>query len=310
MAGLTITYISNLKDKVFHSSSKKLFYLLLFLSLNALYLVFAGEKDIPVEVSIPFLLGFSFFLILMQARSTRYIPWLTVLFIVIDLAVNKVEYSPTDSAFYPPRYYARNKMIDFLETMYGKYRVAFYMNDIERVRHNIGDIYAIQTKYGYSATVNEAYYDFINIDDRPRSEINDLLNVRYIVSDQRLDPEFICIDSMNDVRLYERRNYYPRIYWKHQLGMSGKDIELENRTTIRQLAYSDLYQKIEVDCLVPDTLIISENYYPGWRCYDNQKKVPINPAIIKNYPPLFRSIALDKGHHIVEFKYDNVFYWF
>jgi len=303
MAGLAITYISDLKERVLLLSSKKLFYALLILSLNALYLVFAQEKDIPMEVSVPFLLGFLYFMILMRPGAVRYMPWLAVFFIGVDLSLNKVNYSSAQSEFYPSRYYARNKMIDFLETTYGKYRVAFYMDDIERVRRNIGDIYAIQTKYGYSATVNEAYYNFISIDDRPASEINDLLNVKYIISDGRPDPAFICIDSIDGLRLYERSNYYPRVYWKRQLGMPGKEIESENKTAIRQLVYSDLYQKIEIDCPIADTLIISENSYPGWKCYDNKRRIEITPAVIKNYPPLFRSIVLDKGHHIVEFRY-------
>ena len=57
-------------------------------------------------------------------------------------------------------------------------------------------------------------------------------------------------------------------------------------------------------------MIFSENYYPGWECYDNGKLIDMYAATIKNYPPLFRSIVLDKGRHLVELKYKKVFYWF
>jgi hypothetical protein len=188
--------------------------------------------------------------------------------------------------------------------------VAFDMANYALEWRNLGDIYAIQTKSGYGATVNRAYSYFIRVDPRPNSEVNDLLNVRYILTDKRLDSSFIFKDSIRGLRLYERRNYYPRCYWKRQLGKPGEEIEKENAGVIQPLEYSDQYQKIAVECTVPDTLIFSENYYPGWKCYDNQKRIEIYPARIGNYPPLFRSIALSGGHHIIEFKYNKVFYWF
>jgi hypothetical protein len=60
-----------------------------------------------------------------------------------------------------------------------------------------------------------------------------------------------------------------------------------------QLAYSDLYQKLSVNYRVADTLIFSENDYPGWKCDDNGKEIKIYEATIGNHPPLFRSIYLD-----------------
>jgi hypothetical protein len=184
------------------------------------------------------------------------------------------------------------------------------MDNYAYERRNLGDVYNIQTSFGYSATYNKAYLDFFNLDRRPNSEIGDLLNIRYVITDKTLDSNFIFKDSVPGIRLYEKRNYYPRIYWKRQLDMRGEEIEIENKGTIRQTEYSDLYQRIEVDCAAHDTLIISENYYPGWECYDNGVETTIRPAVIKNYPPLFRSITLDKGRHIVEFRYNKVFHWF
>jgi hypothetical protein len=188
--------------------------------------------------------------------------------------------------------------------------VDFDMQDYSRVRRNVGDVYNIQTKYGYGATVNRAYFDFINFNKGANADIDDLLNVRYILTDKTLDSNYVFKDSARHLNLYERKNYYPRVYWKSQLGKRGGEIEEENKSTIQPLAYSDLYQKFEVDCKTRDTLILSENDYPGWKCYDNGKRTAIYPAAIRNYPPLFRSIALDKGHHIVEFKYNKPFYWF
>jgi len=310
LTGLAITYISELKEWLLQNSSKIKSYILSALVLNTLYWVVFPPKDIPYSVSIPFLLSFLFFLTLLLVKRPLYAPVLAILVIGVDLMLNPVSYLPARTGFYPAYFYGRNRIIDSLETTYGKYRVTFDMDNYALVRRNLGDIYNIQTKLGYGATINMAYSNFINTDQSLNSGVNDLLNVRYVIADRRLDQGLIFKDSIQQMILYERKNWYPRCYWRRQLGMRGEEIEAENRGSIRQLAYSDLYQKIAVECTTRDTLIFSENYYPGWICTDNQQKIDIYPATIKNYPPLFRSIILDKGQHIIEFKYRKVFYWF
>jgi hypothetical protein len=308
--GLAIAYISEIREWLFRHRTKVRLYVLGFLSLNTLYLIITQSNVIPIAVSIPFLCCFLFLIALMKMKKTTEITVLAIAVICIDLYVNKPSYSPTDNDFNADRYYGRNRIIDSLEHTYGQYRVAFDMRNFAFERRNLGNMYNIQTTWGYSATYNKEYLDFTNTDQRPDSETGDLLNIRYVISDKMLGAGFVLKDSLQEMKLYEKKNYYPRIYWQHQLGMHGPAIEVANKGSIRQTAYSDLYQRIEVDCPAGDTLIISENCYPGWKCYDNQKEIPIRPATIKNYPPLFRSVVLDKGHHIVEFRYNKIFYWF
>jgi uncharacterized membrane protein YfhO len=50
-------------------------------------------------------------------------------------------------------------------------------------------------------------------------------------------------------------------------------------------------------------LLLSESYYPGWKAFDNGKKTDIIKA---NY--IQRAVYLEKGQHIVEFKYDPLSY--
>lgn len=310
LTGLAIAHVGMLREWLFKDRAKLKSYLWAALSVNALFWVVLQQKDIPLPVSIPFLLTFLFFLVLPAVKRSFYLPVLALAVIFADLLLNPVSYLPAQTAFYPDHFYRRNRIIDSLEKSYGKYRVMFDMNNYPLVRRNLGEIYSIQTKWGYSATVNKAYADFTNIDQTSDPEVNDLLNVRYVITDKALDSNFIYKDSTQQMKLYERRSWYPRCYWRQQLGQKGEQIEKENAGTIRQLAYSDLYEKIAVECKTPDTLIFSENYYPGWECFDNGKRINIYPAIIKGYPPLFRSIALNKGQHMIEFKYKKVFYWF
>ncbi|HVU54587.1 MAG TPA: hypothetical protein VHD83_06000 [Puia sp.] len=310
LVGLALTYIGGIKSWLFQNAPRLKLYLLAGLALNALYWVIFQQKLVPFSVSIPFLFTFLFFAGLQFPKLSFNFTIAAVVIICLDLFLNPVGYLSTRTGYYPAYFYARNKLIDSLEKSYGKYRMTFDMNDYGLERRNLGDLYNIQTKSGYSATKNKSYSDFIDVDQRLNSEVNALLNIRYVITDKYLDSNFIFKDSIPNLKLYETRNWYPRCYWKRQLGLPGKMIEEENRSSIQQLAYSDQYEKLQVDCAQKDTLIFSENYYPGWECYDNGKKVSIYPATIKNYPPLFRSIVLDKGRHMVELRYKKVFYWF
>ncbi len=55
---------------------------------------------------------------------------------------------------------------------------------------------------------------------------------------------------------------------------------------------------VEVDSKYPGYLILSENWYPGWKAYDNGKEVEIFRA---NY--ILRSIYLEKGKHEIKLIY-------
>ncbi|HEY4206956.1 MAG TPA: hypothetical protein VGM31_09090 [Puia sp.] len=308
LVGLALTHIVEIKRWLFSDASRVKFYVLLGLSLNAGYWALFQQKLVPIDVSIPFLATFLFFLAL-QKRSFNFAV-AAVVVICLDLFMNPVGYLSTHTGFYPNYFYSRNRLIDSLENSYGKYRVVFDMSDYSQERRNLGDLYNIQTKTGYSATVNQLYADFTGTDRHLHSEVNDLLNIRYVLTDKALDSNFVFKDSIRNMKLYETKNWYPRCYWKRQLGMRGKLIEKENSSSIRQLAYSDQFEKLLIDCTQKDTLIFSENYYPGWECYDNGRQVNIYPVGIKRYPPLFRSIVLDKGRHEIVMKYKKAFYWF
>ncbi len=308
IAGIAIANIGELGKGLFQNSPRTKFYILLALTANVVWLLIFQRKMIDPSVSIPFLGTFLFFLLLKTSPKNTVIYAAFLVVLLVDLRLNKVDFWPIDSN-YPTTFFQRNRITTFLEKSYGKYRVSYEISKEDSSRPNIGDIYKIQTRLGFDATMNVHYFDFIGTGWDPHSETYDLLNVKYLVSDKPLDSAFTFLDSLPKTYLYERKNYYPRTYWKSQLGKPGKEIEKENAENIRQLAYSDMYQKTEVNCLTPDTLIFSENYYPGWKCYDNGKQIPINIPTIKNYPPLFRAISLGEGKHTIEFKYAQFFQW-
>jgi len=277
--------------------------------LNALYLLLFEQKYVPAALSIPLLLV-ALFVLAQPVLKPPYLSIGALVVIFLDLLLNPVSYSSTRTPFYPDYFFARSNLVDTLERTYGKYRLTFDMSDYSLEPRNLGAIYPIQTKWGYSATVNKAYGDFTKMDRLTTPEIDDLLNIRYVLTDKSLDSNYTFKAASGKIRLYERMTWYPRCYWKRQLVETGPQIERENEGLIKQLAYSDNYQKLTVQCNTADTLIFSENNYPGWHCYDNGKNIPILTIGIKNYPPLFRGIVLSPGMHLIEFRYNKKFYWF
>ena len=287
ISGLAVTYIAQFRDRCGVKGRTLVFYAGAAVVINLLYLIFFQSSGIPVAITLPYLLCVCFFLYLFFARTSNYIAVAAVCVLSVDVFLNNVSFLPSANYYYPPIYFARNRVINFLETTYGKYRVAFSVHNPALHRLNLGDVYPIQIKYGYAATVNRLYFNFTRLLNQPNSKENDLLNVRYIVSDKRLDSGLVLRDSAAGLLLYERESYYPRAYWKSQLGMKGADIEHINSGNITETEYSDNYQKFEINCISRDTLVLAENYYPGWNCYDNSKQVKIFPQPLEISQPYF-----------------------
>jgi hypothetical protein len=310
LVGLGVTYLSGIRQWIFNKAvkEKRIFGICLAVTALAVGELFPGI--VPAVVWVPYLIVFVFLGWLGWSLWSKYWPAISVAVIFVDILLNPVGYLPTRTYFYPDRFYGRNRIIDTLESTYGKYRVEMNMANYALMRRNLGDIYDIQTKNGYGATVNKDFSDLISRFPAQERNVDDLLNIRYVVTDKSLDSGYIYRDSAEYLKLYERKTWYPRCYWKHQLGEIGPQIENENKGTLRQLAYSDNGEKLVVDCNTPDTLIFSENYYPGWVCYNNGKMIKIYPATINSYPKLFRSIALGRGRHFIELRYGKPFHWF
>jgi hypothetical protein len=58
-----------------------------------------------------------------------------------------------------------------------------------------------------------------------------------------------------------------------------------------------------VEMTSPGLLVLTENYLPDWKAYDNGKPVPVLQAY-----HTFRAVALAPGHHEIEFRYDPKYY--
>lgn len=88
-----------------------------------------------------------------------------------------------------------------------------------------------------------------------------------------------------------------------QLSSSGAFINLSKPTDSSVSITSYEPQKIVIDAKTnaPQMLFLSDNYYPGWKAYVDNKETEIYRA---NYT--FRSIYLPKGNHVVKFIYEPI----
>lgn len=230
-----------------------------------------------------------------------YIAFSIILLAIICSKKNVT--SSIQSPSYPNNFFKSNAIIQYLETKYGDARVLIEADNISK---NIGDVYKIQTKMGHGATINAPYFDFISQQWDRNSEVNDILNIKYIITkDTILDLPFIMRDENLGVNLYERPTAYPRVFLKSQV--ANRSFHQPEIFNFKRKEYSDLYQKYEITSSINDTLIFSENYYKGWNILVDSKRVEILQPAIKTYLPLQMGIVIPSGKHIVELKY-NPFY--
>jgi len=85
-------------------------------------------------------------------------------------------------------------------------------------------------------------------------------------------------------------------------------VSLINAGTYKQadiIYYSPNEIQVQVYMDEPGFLVLSENYYPGWKATDNGKEIEIYRT---NY--ILRSVYLDKGQHTVKFIYNPVSFRF
>jgi len=218
------------------------------------------------------------------------------------LSCNNYSYVTTNRSTYPLVYFKKNKLIDFLETGYGDYRVIF---DTDKIPKNIGDVYNVQTKMGHGATINKYYFDFLCQQWDLNSEVNDLLNIKYVVTQDTLTLPLIMRDDSLGLKLYERPTAYARLFLVSNIKSNHK--QKQHAFTFKKNQYSDLYQQYEITSSVSDTLIFSENYYYGWSAYLDSKKVPLLKPNINNNLPLLMGIAIPSGKHTVELRYNSLF---
>lgn len=160
----------------------------------------------------------------------------------------------------------------------------------------------------------------------------DLLNVKYILTTRDLREERFKLIYDKDIRIYENRDVLPRAFIVHEVKVLKDEVSIlrelsrfshnflehvileeEPKTFRRENRFLNDHKSEAVDILEyqPNRvsintllksegfLVLTDNFYPGWKCYVDSKETRIHRA---NYT--FRAVHLNKGQHSVEFVYN------
>nr|MBC7244858.1 oligosaccharide flippase family protein [Chloroflexota bacterium] len=163
------------------------------------------------------------------------------------------------------------------------------------------------------------------------SPLLDLLNVKYVVTTATIDRPNYTLVYDNEVRVYRNEDYLPRafvVYQAQVIPNAGARRQVLQQFNPRQTvileeeplggAFSSEgsgwmpatittygLNEVIIEVNLPDNgyLVLTDNWFPGWKAYDTQ------PGQMEQEIPLyrangtFRAVALGPGQHSVRFKY-------
>ena len=123
-----------------------------------------------------------------------------------------------------------------------------------------------------------------------------LLNVKYIVSPERLRQHFLDeLKQERGIYLYRLKGYMPRAFFTDSI---DKAIEQDRSIPVEVLEYRDGLMSVEVTAAKDGFLIFSETPYPGWKVLVDGAEEPI--IDIKG---MVQAVRLEKGGHRVVFRF-------
>lgn len=200
----------------------------------------------------------------------------------------------------PTLFYSPDPVLRFLQSRPGVFRVDFRDEYYPR---NIGDVYGFDTVNAHDATRLKTYQDFGSVGDRAFKA----LNVQYIVTRQELSLPKVY--QQQDMKVYENVGYLPRAWCVSQIVIrpsasqaladfvqptfdsrqeasvegTPNDLQslhdmgaLSSECNVNRLAEVSANRiAMEVHAAKPTFLVVSENWYPGWRATVNGQPRPI-----------------------------------
>jgi len=276
---------------------------------------------------------------------------LAVLVLAADLLVVGHGFNPAADArladFTPPA-------VQFLQAQPGLFRIASLDSESSGkiLNPNVGMFYGLQDVRGYDSIIPKQYADFMGLIETQGqllynrispfywagsldSALVDLLNVRYVLTQERLTNAHYRLVYDDELRIYENMDSLPRAFVvprarviadRAQLAAAMRSFDPraevlieENgpnppaatraeaqRTAPEIVRYTANEVTIRVDLATPAWLVLSDSYFPGWKAYrrpdgaaaDEETPLPIYRADYN-----FRAVALPAGRQIVRFKY-------
>lgn len=194
--------------------------------------------------------------------------------------------------------FARLPLLDAVERQYGLARII--VDADAGLPKNYADAHRLQSRLGYSATMYRPYYDFLSLDWSEAGEVNDLLNMRYVLTRSSRNLPLVRADA-SGLKLYLRPNAYPRVFAERLFRAQVAQRALP--PGFRLLRYDDHGMHFEVSLPQSQRLVVSEIAYPGWCADIDGEAVAIEPAELAELRTPLRAIRVPAGTHRLSFEY-------
>jgi hypothetical protein len=267
------------------------------------------------------------FLYLRRSISLTTLSAVIVLAVVADLW--RVAYKPmeTSDAREFQQYFTMPEYVRFLQQDTTQYRVLEFINGQPPYNNTLA-YWRIENAFGYQGAKMRWYQDVVDVAGLRNPLVWQLMNVRYIITNQPDTAEYLSlVYNGPDRKVYHNTSALPRAFFVNRYEVaSGLDILEKIRARAfdpREVAYFVDDPKASIDPPHPaanavithygiqdlqlrvtasgnNLLFLSEAYYPvGWNAYLNGSPIPIHRV---NY--MFRGVIVPEGVHTLEMRFE------
>ena len=211
-------------------------------------------------------------------------------------------------------------IIEFLRAQPWPLRVAY---SDQHIAYNLGDWYGVDTFAGYVASLPD---NLLRLGIHSR-RVHDLMGVGYAIAEQPPHPDYREVfQSQSGLKVYLNPKAMPRAWAIHSLVVVDSDEQarahLENPAfdfraagwirdqapqlescpespdEVRVLRRDSQSLEIEARLGCRGMVVVSENYFPGWRATVDGKPVPIHEVYT-----CLRGVVLERGLHRIRMEY-------
>ena len=244
--------------------------------------------------------------------------------VVLDLGALNNEFINVKPKKNMDNIFQKNSIINHLVADTSNFRI-FPADDISSNKYSYWNIESIG---GYRPIKLRLYQDLMDAGGFNRSHILDMLNVKYVVTNKKINnPDFIPLKGLEGI--YENKKVLPKAWIVGNIKSVKTQKESLMETLLRGFDPSDAAvvlgsgkidipmdangkaniknkkeNKIEIHCKskTGGLLVLSEIYYePGWKAFVNGKETKIYQT---NH--ILRSVQIPPGNSEVVFKYDSL----
>ena len=207
---------------------------------------------------------------------------------------------------------------------------------------NSGMVFGLSDIRGYDPMASRRYiglvdrlqghyrYHFHSLFVQTNSPLFDLLNVKYVLTDQELDGKWeLVYKDAGSVKVYRNRDVLPRAFVVHRVEIVDDDAqslaritdstfnfrervvleemplgwvepsEMPAPATVHIVDYEPDQVEVKVETSAPGLLVLTDAFAPGWKALVDDHPVPVFVA-----DHAFRAVMVPTGTHRVDFAYE------